>query len=80
MRDEINRTVSFVEDIKQKSLQLNMIVSGLTHKDLAIRNYTSKLKKLSLQSLDLFNEVNRQLNFLNNAYKSYLDRESRRKY
>ena len=62
---------------KQQAKNIYDGISGLQHNDMGIKIWLTKLKRLSLQSLDLSNEIDRQLNFLNNEYKNYSDRQKR---
>jgi len=55
---------------RQYATNLQNEISKLDHKDPAVQHYISKLSKMSLQQLDLLNELRRQLGFLNNELKS----------
>ena len=60
-------------DVTQKqAVQLNMHISMLKQdmNNVTLNTYISRVKKLSLQSLDLFNEMHRQISFLNNEDKN----------
>jgi hypothetical protein len=88
MQKEIVSITNVLGKFRQQAYEINGVISKLNHSDIGINGFINRLKKLSLQSLDLYNEMNRQLGFLTNENKSFeirekfkLDREKReRKY
>lgn len=78
----LDSTINAVNQVKQRILQMNGEIGNLQHKDIAVNNYLNRAKKLSLQSIDLMNELQRQLSFLTNENRNYQIRqrmEERRK-
>lgn len=71
MRQELAVPCGIVSRMQADSKRLADSISSLEHNDMAIRNYLTRIKRLSLQSLDLLTEAQRQLSFLSNEYNNY---------
>jgi len=65
--------------MKNHSQQLMNEISSIKEKDVSAHYYVSNLKRLSLQSLDLFNAMQRQVNFLSNQ-KKFIEIKERTSY
>lgn len=82
MKNQINSVSENVASIKRQIFLLNDQIVNLKHDDMGVKTFISRVGKLSLQSLDLFNEMERQLLFLSNEFRSHQLRkqnEDRRK-
>lgn len=63
---------STINKIKIHSQELKDEISSLNEKDLCANYYLGNLKRLSLQALDLFNAMQKQISFLHNQ-KRFLE-------
>lgn len=64
--------------VKIHSQQLKDEICSIDEKDATSSFYVNNLKKLSLQTLDLFNAMEKQVNLLGN-YKKFSEAEKARK-
>jgi len=66
----MNNNTMIVQDSVKKmmseSQKLKDEISSIKHKDMSINYYLGNLKRLSLQALDLFSAMEKQIAFLNN--------------
>jgi hypothetical protein len=69
--NEIIEIQGAISKIKSHSQELRDEISSLKEKDISACFYIGNLKRLSLQALDLFNAMQKQVGFLNNQ-KRYL--------
>lgn len=60
-----------INKIKLHSQELKDEISTIKEKDVSVQYYVGNLRRLSLQALDLFNAMERQVAILN-SHKSYL--------
>lgn len=82
MERDINNINGFLSNIQMQSKKLADAVKHLEHEDYGVQNYINKVQKLSLQNLDVLNEMQRQLFFLSNEHKNFdikKERENRRR-
>lgn len=70
IRTSINR-------LRNQSLELSSNISSIKEDELTLKYHLCNLKKLSLQVLDIFNSMEKQINFLDN-HKLFVDRRKRR--
>lgn len=70
---------SSINRIKNHSQQLMNEIGAIKEKDVSASFYVNNLKRLSLQSLDLFNAMQRQINFLSNQ-KKFIEIKERTSY
>jgi hypothetical protein len=64
--NEIKKIKGTIDRIKIHSQELKNEISTLKENSISTSYYLGNLKRLSLQALDLFNAMERQINFLNN--------------
>lgn len=80
---KLDSALNSVRTIKNQSKQLADFLSTLDHTEFNVKTYLTRVKKLSFQSLDVLNEIERQIGFLNNEINNYEHRkqaeESRKK-
>jgi len=55
-----------VKKMMSESQKLKSEIGSIKHKDMSMNFYLSNLKRLSLQALDLFSAMEKQITFLNN--------------
>ena len=79
MQEKLNEISRLISDLKLKSKQLVDLVKSLNANEMGIKIFINRILKISLQSLDLFGGLERQLTFLNNEYKFKRDSEERKK-
>ena len=66
---QLHAIFSSIADLKQRSKQLADMIKNLDiPEDMGIKIFVNRVSKMSLQSLDLFYGLERQLGFLNNEY------------
>lgn len=75
----LNNIMNTLNLTKQQSKKLVDEINLLNHNDMGVRNFINRVKKLSLQSLDVLNEMDRQLHFLINETKGYDTRKNMEK-
>ena len=68
---EVNETISALSPLRQEIKSFNSNLSNFKHSDIGVANYLNKAKKLGLQSLDLYGEMEKQLLFLRNELKGF---------
>ena len=73
----IDSISNFLRPLKQQTKQLADFTSSLNHTEPNIKTYMNRIKKMTLQSLDVLNEIERQAVFLRNEISSY---ENRKKF
>jgi len=73
----IDSISNFLRPLKQQTKQLADFTSSLNHTEPNIITYMNRIKKMTLQSLDILNEIERQSVFLRNEISSY---ENRKKF
>jgi hypothetical protein len=71
---------SAISKIKSHSQELRDKISSLKEKDVSARFYIGNLKRLSLQALDLFNAMQKQVGFLNNQKRCLSIKENGARY
>ena len=69
MKKEVSGVKETIDKLKIQSQEFINKISGLKEQDISANFYLSNLKKLSLQSLDLFEAMQRQVNLFNNQKK-----------
>ena len=67
--NEILNIQGTINKVKNDSQHLRDEISSIKEKDVSVCFYIGNLKRLSLQALDLFNAMQRQVSFLNNQKK-----------
>jgi len=76
MKKEIGMLSNSVVDLQYRTQRLSNQVNSLNHSDPVINTHLNNVKKIALQSMDLFNGFQRQLNFLSNSWKDFEQREN----
>jgi hypothetical protein len=67
---------SSISKIKYHSQELRDEISSVKEQDVSSNYYLGNLKRLSLQALDLFNAMQKQISFLNNQKRFLAIREN----
>jgi len=78
MNKEISSISSALDSLINETQRLNIYINSLNHPDPSTNNHLNNIKKMTLQSLDIFNALQRQLGFFSNSCKSFSHRESLR--
>lgn len=65
--EQLQEAYSLLEKIKKDSLQLNNLVSSFKDEEIKEKILINNLKKMSLQFLDLFVSMQKQINLLINT-------------
>lgn len=77
--NQIANSTNLLRESKKQAFNLSNSIKDLEHTDMSIQTYINKVKKLSFQSLDLLQEMERQFGFLANTIKNYELRENLKK-
>jgi ArsR family metal-binding transcriptional regulator len=72
---KLDEALNLTRIIKNQSKQLADILAALDHPEFNVKTYLVRIKKLSFQSLDILNEIERQTGFLKNEIKNYEQRK-----
>lgn len=80
MSDKLVALNSVLNSLKQQSKQVSDGLNSFKHPDTGVTIFISKLKKLSLQSIDVVNEMQRQIGFLAHEIKNCESREKNKQY
>lgn len=65
--EQLQEAYSLLEKIKKDSLQLNNLISSFKDEEIKEKFLINNLKKMSLQFLDLFVSMQKQINLLINT-------------
>lgn len=71
MKKQIQSSILSINDLQNKSKQFSDQIHSLSHEDRMINSHIINLKKMSLQSIDIFNAMQQKLTFLSNAHKNH---------
>jgi len=77
--NQINNIQGSINRIKMHSQELKDNISTLKGEDVSTSYYLINLKRLSLQALDLFSAMEKQVSFLHNQKRISVLRENIRK-
>ena len=64
-----------INKLKFQSQQLSSVISSIKENDVSVRFYLGNLKRSSLQALDLFNVMEKQVIFMTNQKDASIRRE-----
>jgi hypothetical protein len=68
---ELNSIQNDLDAFQKQLLQFSNRISGLQHKDLAVSLSLRRMKQSSLQILDVFSTLNKQIYFTKNELREF---------
>ena len=76
---ELDLIISLLEKLKRQSQELNSAISSMKESDVSVKFYLNNLKKLSLQSIDLFCAMEKQVSYFKHQKNTFLEKKLRDK-